>query len=232
MHLLWVLSLVLSGGGKSVAIAVTLHGMEVMKFSRTLLYDPVLRVLHAWNGFFIVALLLTSAAADVLGLDGSVAGLWRLHVWLGYGLLLGVVGRMVWGVVGPARARWSVLWQLRQLMGDLRHKRVVELGGGDRPPPLAALFYLVSYGVLLLSVMTGLALVAIEFDSGPLRVVLGLAFTWGDAVKVAHELGEKWFYLFLLVHFAAMIWHERRDGVPVAQGMISGYHYRREDEDA
>ncbi len=207
-----------------------------MKLSRHPLFDPTLRVLHAWNGFFAVALLLTGVAADVLWLEGSVAGLWRLHVWLGYGLLLGLVGRVVWGLVGPERARWPVLWQPGAWWQVLLKRRLrafveVEKGAANAPPPLAALLYLISYAVLLVSVLSGLMLVAIEFDSGPLQIVFGLAFAWGDFAQAAHAVGEIGFYLFLIVHFAVMIWQERHNGVPVAQGMISGYQYRRETGD-
>jgi len=214
--------------------------METLKLSRRPLFDPILRTLHAWNGFFIVALLLTSAAADALWLEGSVVGLWRLHVWLGYGLLLGLVGRVVWSLVGPQRAGWAVLWQPKSwrqawllAWQDKRWLAWLETRqkDGSAPPPAAALVYLISYGVLLISVLSGLVLVAVEYDSGPLRAVLGLAFAWGEVAQAWHEIGEKWFYLFLLLHFAAMIWHERREGVPVAQGMISGYYYHRKDED-
>lgn len=215
--------------------------MEILKLSRRPLFDPILRLLHAWNGFFIVALLLTRAAADLLWLEGSVVGLWRLHVWLGYGLLLGMVGRVVWGLVGPERARWRVLWQPNLWRPARLNTRFWTLAAVDNkavdnkavnaPPPLAALVYLISYVVLLVSVLSGLALVAIEFDSGPLRAVLGLAFVWSEPARTLHVIGEVWLYLFLIGHFAAMIWQERRDGVPVAQGMISGYCYQREAED-
>lgn len=197
-----------------------------MRFVRTPRYDPVLRALHAWNGLVILFLLLTSLAADAL--SQPVAALWRLHVWLGYGLLLGVVGRIVWGWVGPARARWGLLWQPRIWWQAWRQKRLLALDDGLAPPPLAAMAYGVSYTVMGLAIGSGLVLVAVEFDSGPLRALLGLAFAWGDLARDLHELGEKWFYLFLLLHVAAMIWHERRDGVPMAQGMVSGWHYHRE----
>ena len=36
---------------------------------------------------------------------------------------------------------------------------------------------------------------------------------------------------FVVVHIAALILHESRHGVPLAQAMLSGFQYRKTDED-
>jgi cytochrome b len=35
---------------------------------------------------------------------------------------------------------------------------------------------------------------------------------------------------FIFIHIAALIAHEARHGVPLAQAMVSGYQYRKESE--
>ena len=37
---------------------------------------------------------------------------------------------------------------------------------------------------------------------------------------------------FVVVHLAALILHESRHGVPLAQAMLSGFQYRKTDREA
>jgi len=52
----------------------------------------------------------------------------------------------------------------------------------------------------------------------------------GRALGEAHEGAALVVVGFIAAHLLALVWHERRDGVPVAQAMISGYQYRSESE--
>lgn len=58
-------------------------------------WDPLVRLLHG-------ALIVLFAAAFISGDDHP-----RAHQWAGYGVLGIVAVRMVWGVVGPAHARFG-----------------------------------------------------------------------------------------------------------------------------
>ena len=68
--------------------------MAGQALSRAKVYDPVLRILHACNGLAILLLVATSLAAAVLEFTPEAATLWRLHVWCGYALALGLAGRL------------------------------------------------------------------------------------------------------------------------------------------
>ena len=80
---------------------------------REKVYDPILRILHAWNGLAILLLILSSLVAETIAFTPEATSLWRFHVWTGYALVLGLVGRIAWGINGPAHARWSALWHWR-----------------------------------------------------------------------------------------------------------------------
>lgn len=199
-----------------------------MQFVRQMVYDPVLRLIHAWNGVLIVVLLGSGELAVHFRLEWSVAGLWQMHIWLGYGLLLGFVARLVWGFVGPGRACWPGLWQPTAWRAGLHRdgsRTWLALPADGRVPPMAALVYLVVYGAVFAMLVTGLVLAAINKGVGPLYDWLGFYFEIGEPFRETHEFLKNTLWAFLVLHVLAMIWHERRDGVPIAQGMISGFHY-------
>ena len=78
--------------------------MERSGLRREQVYDPVLRLIHAWNGLVIVLLLASGQVAGRLDHAWPAATLWNLHMWLGYGLVLGFVARLIWGLSGPEHA--------------------------------------------------------------------------------------------------------------------------------
>ncbi|MEW5788574.1 MAG: cytochrome b/b6 domain-containing protein [Pseudomonadota bacterium] len=198
---------------------------------REKVYDPILRLLHAWNGLAILLLVFTSQAAEALEFTPEAASLWRLHVWTGYALVLGLVGRLAWGLNGPWYARLSAMWHWRAWLTALRTRRLFTAPRGFGHHPLASAAYLGFYLVVLVMALTGLALAAIDQGRGPLYPWLGHAITLKHLFSEPHEILEKFVWFFILLHIAALILHEARHGVPLAQAMVSGYQYRKEEEE-
>jgi cytochrome b len=197
---------------------------------REKVYDPVLRILHAWNGLAVLLLVLSSLAAEALAYTPEAAALWRLHVWAGYALVLGLVGRVAWGINGPGHARWSALWHWRQWIAALRDRKFFSEPAEFGHEPLASAVYLAFYVVVLVMASTGLALAAIEQGRGPLVFLLGHDVALKHLFKTPHEILEKLVWAYIASHIAALILHEVRHGVPMAQAMVSGYQYRKEKE--
>lgn len=197
---------------------------------REKVYDPILRTLHAWNGLAILLLVISSQVAEWLQYTPEATVLWRLHVWTGYALVLGLVGRFVWGLNGPEHARLSALWHGRAWWSALRTRKLFsepEAFGHDH---LASGAYLAFYLIVLVMVGSGLALAAIEQGSGPLVLWLGHDVTLKHMFKTPHDFLEKFVWGFVILHIAALILHEARQGTPMAQAMVSGYQYRKEKE--
>lgn len=197
---------------------------HTLRLERRRVYDPFLRLLHWWNGLAIVMLAASSQIAEWME-DGPYdhAG-WQMHMVFGYALAFGLLLRLVWGLSGPASARWSDLWHPAAWREALATRRLAH-GSGFGHDPLASAAYLAAFLLMALMVATGLGLAAAEFGAGPLAAWETSLHAVRHTIKEPHEVG---FYLilgFIVVHIAALMLHERR-GVPVAQSMVSGYQYR------
>lgn len=197
---------------------------------REKVYDPILRTLHAWNGLAILLLVISSLVAEWLAYTPEAAALWRFHVWTGYALLLGLVGRLAWGLNGPGHARLSGLWRWHEWLAALRARKLFIEPAGFGHHPLASAAYLGFYAMALVMVATGLALAAVEQGRGPLVLWLGHDVTVKHLFKSPHDVLEEFVWGFVILHIAALILHESRHGAPMAQAMVSGYQYRKEEE--
>jgi Ni/Fe-hydrogenase 1 B-type cytochrome subunit len=78
--------------------------------------------------------------------------------------------------------------------------------------------------VMALMVVTGLALAASEFQTGPLAGWLGNASWLEDVLGEPHEAGFVLMLGFIGLHMAALVFHQVR-GERVAQSMLTGNQY-------
>lgn len=204
--------------------------METLTYRRQKVYDPVLRVLHAWNGLTILFLILTVSFADLAEKGAGEDFVWLMHIYLGYALILGLVARLCWGLVGPAHARFSDMWHPAAWWYAVRYfdLKTIPRFGHDR---LASGIYLLVYLLLAVMAFTGLGLAAVEHNLGPLNAWLGDMAWAKDALEEPHETIYSVLIGFVVIHITALIWHEVRDKTPLAQSMVSGYQYHIKEGD-
>jgi len=194
-------------------------------------FDGLLRLIHAWNALSILALIATALLADAYEHDQESAALWRLHIQFGYALIGGLVARCIWGLIGPAPARWSDLWHPREWSAMLRTLPRFRL-----PAPrlghdtLASVLFLALYLVLAGLAVTGLALAAIEHNMGPLTTWLGDSLWLKHLFKEPHEAMYAIVASFVPLHLAALGWHHIHGKTPAAQAMITGIQYSAEGD--
>ncbi len=186
-------------------------------------FDPLLRLLHWVIALSIVSLIVTSQLADWFEHGPYEKALWNLHILIGYTLTAGLLTRLLWGLVGPASARWRDLWHPAVWKDSLRNMRLPKAhrAGHD---PLASLGYLFAYGVMALMVVTGLGLAASEFQAGPFAGWLGDMAWLEDVLGEPHEFGFGLMLGFIGLHLAALVFHQWR-GERVAQSMVTGKQY-------
>lgn len=186
-------------------------------------YDPLLRALHWAIALSVVALIVTSQLAEAFEHGPWEDTIWNLHILSGYGLAAALMARLLWGLVGPASARWRDLWHPAVWKASLKTLRLPRAHrvGHD---PIASLAYLFAYGVMALMVVTGLGLAASEFNAGPLAAWLGNAGWVEDLTEDPHEFGFALLLGFVGLHMAALVFHQLR-GERVAQSMVTGKQY-------
>jgi Ni/Fe-hydrogenase 1 B-type cytochrome subunit len=135
--------------------------------------------------------------------------LWDLHKWLGFGICLLVLIRIIIELTGPRPERLSV-----QL------KKALNLKPTDRQTKTqlqqyiqVKRIYVVFYATLLLMALTGLGL-AFE-DIPPLR-------NWHSAIKQLHGFLQWVIYGFVLIHLAGVILADLGTHKGLASRMIHG----------
>lgn len=192
-------------------------------------WDPVVRITH-WT------IALAVLANAVFTEEGSGP-----HVWVGYGLAAILALRLLWGIVGPAAARFSAfLPSPRKALAHLREIRSGTVRPHASHNPLGALMVYAIWTCLATIIATGIAM------AGPPR--LG-AMPEAEARHEAHEtarsdaayqtgeygeeegeeeegpLGEvheaaaNLLYLLILLHLAGVLFETRRAGRQVLVAM-------------
>lgn len=198
--------------------------METLTYRRQKVYDPVLRLIHLWNGLAILFLMATIWFSELFERGVGEDTLWQLHIYIGYALVVGIVARLSWGLVGPRHARFSDMWHPAAWWDAVRNlnlKAKPRFGHNT----LASGAYLLVYLLLITMAITGLGLAAVEHSMGPFNVWFGDMAWLEDLFEEPHEIIYYLLMGFVVIHIAALIWHEHKDKTPLAQAMVTGYQY-------
>lgn len=199
--------------------------METFTYRRQKVYDPVLRLIHLWNGLAILFLIVTVLLSDLFEKGVGEDTLWQLHIYLGYGLILGIAARLAWGLAGPQHARFSDMWHPSAWWQAVR-KRDLTTTPRFGHNMLASGVYLLVYLLLVVMAVTGLGLAASEHSMGPFNLWFGDMPGMKEVFEEPHEFIYNVLIGFVVVHIAALIWHEWKDRTPLAQAMVTGYQYQ------
>ena len=203
--------------------------MEKITYRRQKVYDPALRLIHLWNGLAILFLMVTIWISDLFDKGVGEDTLWQIHIFIGYALVVGIVARLAWGLVGPRHARYSDMWHPAAWWNAVRHFNLTTKPSFGHNT-LASAVYLLVYLLLIAMAVSGLGLAAIEHSMGPFNTWFG-DMTWlEDLFEEPHEIIYYLLMGFVVIHIAALIWHEYKDKTPMAQAMVTGYQYQVEPD--
>ena len=173
-------------------------------------WDPFVRLFH-WTlvvGFTVAYL----TEDDLL----------NVHVWAGYLVGALIVARVIWGFVGPARARFSdfiyppdtTFRYVRNLVLFRAERHLGHSPGGGAMVILLLVF-------LTATVVTGLVVYGGEQQAGPLAGM----FTkdTAEAMEEVHEVIANITLAFVLAHIAAVIFASFVYRENLVRAMITGY---------
>lgn len=188
--------------------------------TRVKLWDPLLRVFH-WS------LAICVIAAWGLGEWGP--NIMTLHFYFGYAVIGLLVFRVVWGLVGPAPARFSHF-----VYGPRTFFRYLSKIGERKPSywpghnPVGALSVFVLLGVLIAQVTTGLFADPDDYiNVGPLADMVSREGT-RLATKIHNTLAPVILALVVL-HLAAIAFYKKYKREDLIRPMITGWKEVRKD---
>ena len=185
-------------------------------------FDPALRMLHWSNALLVILLLASGLVAQALQFGGLAADLRHWHAVAGNAFIVGLLGRMLWGWIGPSHARWRAMWQPDEWKKALRRRRLFIKPTRFGHHPVASLAFLMAYTLMAALVVSGLMLLAIKQGHGPLNPWLAWHVAYKHGALWVHQLAAYGLLAYVMAHLSALILHHRVHRLPVAQSMISG----------
>lgn len=178
------------------------------------LWDPALRVFH-W------ALATCVCAAWYLGEYGPV--IMTLHFYCGY-VIIGLLGfRILWGLVGPAPARFSnFIYGPRTTLGYLQTLPSAKPSYWPGHNPIGALSVFALIAALIVQTTSGLFSDPDDFiNAGPLADTVSSA-TRRTASQV-HEATASVILILVGLHLCAIAYYRLRKGEDLVTPMITGW---------
>jgi cytochrome b len=190
-------------------------------------WDPIVRITH-WS------IALAVLANALLTEEGSGS-----HIWVGYGLAAILALRLLWGLVGPAEARFAAFWPSpRKALAHLRDIRAGTVTPHASHNPLGALMVYAIWGCLLTIIATGVTMagpppwddaereeehrsIAVSGESHDEASEEGDGEEEGEEGLLGeiHETAANLLYLLILLHLAGVIFETRRSGKQVLVAM-------------
>ena len=184
-----------SGGRKSVRPLPASADLPAREIA---VWDPLVRLIH-WS------LALTILINSLFTEEESKA-----HEWVGYVALGLVAVRLVWGLIGPAHARFSAFppspaRALRHLAGLAKGDRTVHLSHN----PVGALMVYNIWATVAALGVTGYMMGTV-------------AFFGTEWVEELHEAAFGWLMFSVALHVAGVFFDTWRSGVPLVRAMVDG----------
>lgn len=202
-------------------------------------WDLQTRVLHWTNAILVISLALLALSFEVfeeLGIEEEPVK--KIHAYIGYVFIFTLMLRIVWGFFGNEYARWldiipykkesrqAILANIKYYLSGFKIKPPVSIGHN----PLASLFYIAMFLVLISQALTGIVLSGLEFGFAP----LGNYFSqYGhdakegieDIFEDLHEFGLWFVIFFFAAHMTGLLVHTIFEKTGLFSSMLHGKKY-------
>jgi cytochrome b len=176
-------------------------------------WDPLVRVFH-WSlaSFFLIAYV---TEEDFLA----------LHTWAGYAVLGLILVRVLWGFVGTRYARFSsFVFSPRQVVGFLKDTLRLRARRYIGHNPAGGAMILLLLASLLITTVSGIALLGVEENAGPLASwFAGSGEFWEDALEGLHEFFANFTVLLVVVHVGGVIVESLLHRENLVRAMFTGF---------
>ncbi|MBI5327644.1 MAG: cytochrome b/b6 domain-containing protein [Deltaproteobacteria bacterium] len=222
--------------------------MENNEYKAVKVWDWQTRILHWFNAILIITLAILAFGFEIakeLGMPKQGRGVLKeIHAIIGYFFVATFTLRILWGFLGNEYARWGDIIPYHrekwQMIGS--HIKWYLSGFKAKPPiipghnPVASLFYIFLFIILISQVITGLTLAGLAFDFFPGSLFFS---GWSEGAKEAledvaeeiHEFGFFFIILFLVAHIGGLVVHEIGEKTGLFSSMIHGRKYLPKDGD-
>ena len=146
-----------------------------------------------------------------------------LHQWIGYTVIVLVLGRIVWGFMGSRHSRFSdFLVGPVAVLAYIRGRAAASPGHN----PLGGWSVLALLSLLLLQAVSGLFNSDDVLFSGPLYYAASTSLR--DAMGEIHEIAFNLLLALVCLHILAVVYHQVRKKEKLLQAMIRGRAQGRE----
>ncbi|TBN39372.1 cytochrome B [Paracoccus subflavus] len=192
--------------------------MATQDARRERIWDPALRAYH-WA---LAVLVIANWLLGKLGPSDMT-----LHFWLGYGVIGLLVFRLVWGLAGPATARFTQFVRgpraVLAYLPEMARPRPSQWPGHS---PVGALAVVAMLAVLILQVTTGLFADPDDYiNVGPLASTVS-SETSRSALRW-HNRGADLILILVLLHWAAILFYRLWKHEDLVRPMITGWKWVR-----
>jgi cytochrome b len=186
-------------------------------------WDPVVKLTH-WS------IALAVLANAVFTEEGSAN-----HVWVGYALAAILGLRLLWGLIGPAEARFGAFppspHRAVAHVGDVLAGRHTQHRSHN---PLGALMVYAIWATLLVIIGTGVAMAGLPTNQPTLATVAieehddgaeqeGRGEREEGVAEEVHEVAANLLYGLILLHIGGVIFESRRQRRNLALAMLPGH---------
>lgn len=162
-------------------------------------WDPFIRAFH-WS-------LVAAFTANAVFTDPEK---W-VHEWIGYAVVVLILMRILWGLIGPKHARFRDFPPT--LSGSMAQLREIATWRRHSHPGHSPLGALMIYNLILTMLLIGATGYMMTTDT-----------FWGvDWVQSAHEAFVTWAELSVFAHILAVVVESRRLRVNLPKAMLTGY---------
>lgn len=147
-----------------------------------------------------------------------------IHTYAGYTVLILVLLRIIWGLIGTPHARFSDFTyspqSIKYFIKDTLYLRAKRYMGHNPAGGAMIILMIIS---LLITTLTGIAVYGIEEQAGPLsNWYIQNDSLWGDVFEVTHEFFANFTLLLVFAHVAGVIVESFIHKENLVQSMIDG----------